>query len=504
MTIAFNRVRRGFYMDSAALMRLSQAIGEIPGVTQAALMIGSPSNKRLMADAGLLAELGELAGANDLVIAVNAESEAVGEAALAEAEALLDRPPASQGASQGAGGEYRPRGLAAALAMLEGANLALISVPGEFAAEEARKALRRDLHVMIFSDNVTLADERALKNEARERGLLLMGPDCGSAIISGAPLGFANAVPRGAIGIVAASGTGLQEVACLIARAGAGISHAIGVGGRDLSPEIGGQTTLAAIDALDDDPATAAIVIISKPPDGEVARRVLERVGRSRKPFTICFLGLETTALPANARAALTLRDAAELALGGAGAVPIVPGQRAAGAGGRRWIRGLYSGGTLCAEAQIVLRQAGERSFSNATIPGGETLPDGPGTAHNVAGHTLVDLGADEYTHGRPHAIIDPAMRLPHLAKALADPIAAAVLLDVVLGYGAHCDPAAAIVAAIAAAPRDRPAIIASVCGTADDPQIYAAQLAKLTGAGVLVASSNAAAAEHALALIRR
>jgi FdrA protein len=499
VTIALNRVRRGFYMDSAALMRLAQAIGELPGVVQAALMIGSPSNKRLMEDAGLLAELGELAGANDLVIAVCAEDEAAGGAALAEAEALLDRPHASQAAP----GEYRPRGLAAAVAMLEGANLALISVPGEFAAEEARKALRHDLHVMIFSDNVALADEKALKREARERGLLLMGPDCGSAIIAGAPLGFANAVPRGAIGIVAASGTGLQEVTCLIARAGAGISHAIGVGGRDLSPEIGGITTLAAIDALDDDLATEAIIIISKPPGGAVARRVLERVGRSRKPFTICVLGLELPgleagALPANARIAPTLRDAAALALGG-GAGSAETAQRPAPIAGRRWIRGLYSGGTLCAEAQIVLRQAGERSFSNAPIPGAEALPGGA-----VAGHSLVDLGADEYTRGRPHAIIDPSMRLPHLARALADPSAAAVLLDVVLGYGAHRDPAAAIVAALAAAPRDRPVIVASVCGTADDPQGYAAQVAKLTDAGVFVASSNAAAAEHALALIRR
>jgi FdrA protein len=499
--IALNRIRRAFYMDSAALMRLSQAIGERSGIVQAALMIGSPSNKRLMAGAGLLAELGELAGANDLVIAVSAEDEAVGEAALAEAEALLDRPPATEGTAGG----YRPRSLAAAIAMLEGANLALISVPGEFAAEEALKALRHGLHVMIFSDNVPLAEEKTLKGEARARGLLLMGPDCGSAIISGAPLGFANAVPRGAIGIIAASGTGLQEVACLIARAGAGISHAIGVGGRDLSPEIGGLTTLAAIDALDDDPATAAIVIISKPPGGEVARRVLERVGRSRKPFTICFLGLdflgpEAAALPANARAALTLRDAAELALGGGtGAGPVRPGQRATGAARRRWIRGLYSGGTLCAEAQIVLRQAGEHSFSNAPIPGGETLPDG-----DVAGHSLVDLGADEYTRGRPHAIIDPAMRLPHLTKALADPNAAAVLLDVVLGYGAHRDPAATIIAAIAAAPRDRPTVIASVCGTAGDPQIYAAQVARLVETGVVVAPSNAAAAEHAISLLRR
>jgi FdrA protein len=494
VTIALCRVRRGFYMDSAALMRLSQTIAALPGIAQAALMIGSPSNKHLMATAGLLGETAEGAGPNDLIIAVRAMNEAAGAAALAEAEALLDRP----GATTSEAGAYRPRSLAAALDVLPGANLALISVPGEFAAEEARKALRANLNVMVFSDNVPLADEKALKREARERGLLMMGPDCGTALIAGAPLGFANAVPRGDIGIVAASGTGLQEVACLIARAGSGISHAIGVGGRDLDAEIGGIASLMAIDALDADPATRAIIIVSKPPADAVARRVLERVGRSAKPFIICFLGFETSNLPRNARAAATLRDAAELALGArrkAASPPAYP----ALAPGRRWIRGLYSGGTLCAEAQIVLRRAGVPSHSNAPIPGGAALPSGA-----ADGHRLIDLGADEYTRGRPHAIIDPAMRRPHLTQALADPSAAVILLDVVLGYGAHHDPAAAIVEAMAGAPAERPIVIASLCGTDGDKQGYAAQRARLQNAGVAVAASNAEAAEQALAIVTR
>jgi FdrA protein len=495
VTLALCRVRRGFYMDSAALMRLSQTIAALPGIAQAALMIGSPSNKHLMAAAGLLGESAERAGSNDLIIAVRAMNEAAGEAALAEAEALLDRP----GATTGEAGAYRPRSLAAALDALPGANLALISVPGEFAAEEARKALKANLNVMVFSDNVPLADEKALKLEARERGLLMMGPDCGTALIAGAPLGFANAVPRGEIGIVAASGTGLQEVACLIARAGAGISHAIGVGGRDLDAEIGGIATLMAIDALDADPATRAIIIISKPPADAVAQRVLARVGRSAKPFTICFLGLDTITVPPNARAAATLRDAAAMALGGTRTTAAPAPVHVALAPGRRWIRGLYSGGTLCAEAQIVLRNAGVKSHSNAAIPGGLALPSG-----TVHGHSLIDLGADEYTRGRPHAIIDPAMRRPHLAHALADPSAAVVLLDIVLGYGAHHDPAAAIVETLAGAPAERPIVIASLCGTEGDKQGYVSQLARLQEAGVLVAASNAEATEQALAIVTR
>jgi FdrA protein len=498
MAISLDRVRRGFYMDSAALMRLAQTLSARPGVEQAAMMIGSHSNKRLMEEAGLLGASGRLAGANDLVVAVRAESEAAAVAALAEAEALLDRPNANPASA----GEYRPRSLDTACTMLPGANLALISVPGEFAAAEAMKALRRDLHVMVFSDNVPIAAEVALKEEATRRGLLMMGPDCGTAIIAGAPIGFANVVPRGTIGIVSASGTGLQEVACLIAHAGEGISHAIGVGGRDLSPAVGGLTTLAAIAALDDDAATRRIVLISKPPEPEVARRILDRVAQSDKDFVICFLGIDHLALPPNAQPAATLREAAVAAVGGhraAGSSGLADQARAAAAQlgpGRRWIRGLFSGGTLCAEAQVVLKAAGERSCSNAPIPGVAPLQ-----ATSVAGHSLIDLGADAYTVGRPHPMIEPAVRTPHLAAALADCAAAVVLVDVVLGYGGHPDPASAVAAVVERAPTNRPLVIASVTGTAEDPQGYDEQAAILRRAGIFVAASNADAAE--LAVVR-
>jgi FdrA protein len=491
VAVSLDRVRRGFYMDSAALMRLSQALSELPGSALAAFFIGAPRNTRLLADAGLLGAAGREAGADDLVIAVRAAGRAEAEAALALAEARLDQP-----AVRAAGiGEYRPRSLDAALRLLPGANIALVSVPGDFAAAEARKALRRGLHVMVFSDNVPLAEERALKEEAGRAGLLMMGPDCGSAIIAGAPLGFANALPRGSIGIIAASGTGLQEVACLVARGGEGISHAIGVGGRDLAPEIGGLTTLAAIAALDADPATRAVILVSKPPAPEVARAVLDRVAASAKPFVVCFLGVEAGELPANARAAATLRDAALLALGRDPAPPPTPVRPAAP--GQRWIRGLYSGGTLCAEAQVVLRRAGESCFSNAPIPGAALAPTGP-----APGHLLLDLGADEYTIGRPHAIIDPAMRLPHLAAALADPSVAVILLDIVLGYGAHRDPAGAVAGAVRAAGSDKP-VVAALCGTEQDPQGFAGQAAALRAAGIVLAGSNAEAAETALAMLR-
>ncbi len=499
--VVLNRVRRAFYLDSVALMRLARTIAALPGVATAALMIGTPSNKQIMADADLLAEEGRAATPNDLIVALRAAGREAGEAALGEADALLDRP-----ADRTAGGAaWRPKTLDAAVAALPGANLALVSVPGAFAATEARKALRAGLHVMIFSDNVAIEDECALKREAGERGLLLMGPDCGTALIGGVPLAFANEVPRGDIGIVAASGTGLQEVSCLIARAGKGVSHGIGVGGRDLGEAVGGAMTLAAIDALDADAETRRIVLVSKPPAPAVARRVLARVGDSAKPFTICFAGLDDFELPANARLAPTLGAAAEDAIGGS-AIGISPAveeaaKKAADTLGsdRRWINGLFTGGTLCAEAQIVLRKAGEEVCSNAPVPGAHPLGEGGAQTHQI-----VDLGADEYTVGRPHPMIDPAIRNERLTRVLAEPGVAVVLLDVVIGHGAHDDPAGAVVAALAGAATGGPVVVASVCGTEGDPQVYSAQVRVLADAGVIVAPSNAQAAEIALRISRR
>ncbi len=495
-----NRVRRNFYLDSVALMRLSQRAAALPGVETAALMIGSESNKRVMIEAGLLAEEGRSAGANDLIIAVRAQNVETGEAALGEAESYLN----SSSLRGGAAGEWSPKSLGTALGELPGASLAVISVPGEFAAEEARKALRRGLHVMIFSDNVTVADEISLKEEARECGLFLMGPDCGTAIIGGVPVGFANEVPRGGVGIVSASGTGLQEVSCLIARGGGGVSHGIGVGGRDLSEAVGGIMTLAAIDALDEDEGTDRIVLISKPPAPEIAARILERVGKSAKPFTICFLGLNELALPPNARLAPTLLTAAEDALGGPVAVSDAADKTAVDAAiglprERRLILGLFSGGTLCAEAQAVLCAAGESVHSNAPIPGASAVVEGE-ESHD---HILLDLGADEYTVGRPHPMLDPTVRNELMANSLAAPEVAVVLIDLVIGHGAHEDPAGSIADALAAVGSHTAWVVASVCGTEADPQVFSRQVEKLEEAGVIAASSNAQAAWLALQIAR-
>ena len=498
MTTLVNQVRRAFYRDSVALMRISRAIESLAGVEAAALMIGSVTNRKLMEDAGLLAADGKSAGANDLVLAVRADTPANAQAALAEAERLLEAPAASDKGTD----EWTPKSLDTALTRLPNANLVLVSVPGEFAAAEARRALNKGLHVMMFSDNVALDDEVALKREAQRLGLLMMGPDCGTAIIGGVPLAFANVIPRGDLGIVGASGTGMQEVSTLIARHGGGVSHAIGVGGRDLKEAVGGITTLMAIDALERDPGTRQIVLISKPPAAAVAKKVLERIGQARKPVSICFIGADDMPVPANAALFSDLRSCVEHALGGrrigwAGRTPDAKGLAARVARPRMRLQGLFSGGTLCAEAQVVLRRAGITVTSNVPIPGVAT----PATAPDA--HVVLDLGDDQYTVGRPHPMIDPSLRNQMLSAALRDGRTAVVLLDVVIGYGAHADPAGDLIAALPAAKEREALLIASVCGTEGDPQRYSRQVALLEEAGIIAAPSNAHAAELAVDVLR-
>lgn len=497
MSFVVNAVRKGAYFDSVALMRIAQQIRCLEAIEEAGLMIGTPANRAVLRDAGVLGAEGEAAGPGDIVIAIRGATQAAASEALATAIGLLDR---TRGAAADQEADsWRPRTLRRAVEALPEANLALISVPGDFAAAEAHKALQRGLDVMIFSDNVSLADEVALKEAAGARGRIVMGPDCGTAIIAGVPIAFANAVPRGDVGIVGASGTGIQEVSCLIAHLGRGISHALGTGGRDLKAEVGGRTTLAAIDLLDADPATRHIVLVSKPPAAAVARAVLARVARSPKACTICFLGADSLEMPANARQARTLTEAARMACGQtAGATTTVAPAHDTALRGPS-ILGLFAGGTLCMEAQLVLAGKGLAITSNVPIAQAEPMRNGGAAGH----HVLIDLGDDAYTRGRPHPMIEPAVREAPLRAAMGDAAVGIILIDVVLGFGAHPDPAGHLALVLASAPR-RPLVIASVTGTDADPQHRLRQVERLQAAGVLIAASNAQAAAWAGDLVMR
>ena len=378
-------------------------------------------------------------------------------------------------------------------------------MPGDYAAAEASKALHLGLNVMLFSDNVSLEDEIALKHHARERGLLVMGPDCGTAIVDGVPLGFANAVRRGSIGIVGASGTGTQQVTCLVHRLGAGISHAIGTGGRDLHKDVGGISMLQGLERLARDADTKVIVLVSKPPAADVARTVVKAARRAGKPVVLNFIGAPPDATGESLFVARTLEDAANAA------VLLSEGKRPSGRTGngtpapavrletdQRYIRGLFSGGTFCYEASSIITQA----WSNAPVDKARQLKN----VWKSQGTTLIDLGDDDFTRGRPHPMIDQRLRNDRMLEEAADPQVGVILLDVVLGYGAHPDPAAEIVPAILRAQRAAKgrtiAFVASVCGTDEDPQGLDKQEAALRDAGVLLETSNARAARLAAALV--
>jgi FdrA protein len=437
-------VRRGAYYDSVTLMLVSRAAaGEGEDI---AVGMATPLNLELLAGQGFTVEDG--LGPNDLVIAVRAADDEAIEAAVA----AVDRELSAKGAPSAAAERPAARSLAAAARRDDELSVAFLSIPGDHVAHEAAAALEAGLHVFCFSDGVRLDVEVALKRRALARGLLFMGADCGTAIIDGVALGFANAVERGPVGIVGASGTGTQEVCCLLDAAGIGVSHAIGVGGRDLSREVGGLMLRRGLELLAGDEETRAIVAVSKPPDPEVAAAIEEAADAVGKPVV---LGFELTLEEAAARAA-------EL-VGSSPGVFDEPLRRPPVAGE---VRGLYSGGTLCGEARRI-----------------------------IGAGRFVDFGADEYTEGRAHPMIDPSLRLEHLAAAAREPGVSVLLLDVVLGYGAHPDPAAELAAAIEGVEQH---VIVALCGAAGDPQGLDDQRAKLEAAGAVVTRSNAHAARLA------
>lgn len=501
MSAVVNEVRTGVYMDSVELMRIAAVLSQLDGVEDVSLMIGTRANKQILEDAGLLTSEGADAAPADLIIAVCATTSDGAREVLREATRAMDTP-TKRSNGTGSGGVPIAADPMSAIRNAPQSNLALISVPGEFAAREAHRALRQGLNVMLFSDNVPLADEIALKQSASREGLIVMGPDCGTALISGVPLGFSNAVPRGEVGIVAASGTGLQEFSVILARAGVGVSHGLGVGGRDLSESVGAMSTLQAIDWLESDAHTKIVVVVSKPPAPAVAQRVLQRLAQCVKPAFACFVGnqpMATEASPAVPVDATVLESALRVLA----ECNVTPSPREGetarttpGNGGT--ILGLFSGGTLCAEAQTVLREAGLQVHSNAPVPG--VL----GVEGDSAGvHLVLDLGADEFTRGRPHPMIAPELRTERIAEALQDPGVGVLLLDVVLGYGAHENPAGAVCDALRVHRlAGRPVVVASVCGVPGDPQGFEQQCDALRHAGVQLADSTAQAARIALSAV--
>ncbi len=505
-------IRKGQYYDSVFLMRIAKTLNDEPGITQSAVVMATEPNKDLLAEIGIAGTAIHEATSNDLVVALIADDAAQVERYLSTIDERLQ-------SSSIAKKSTHYRSIDEAAISNPDANLVVISVPGPYAAREARKALEQGKHVFLFSDNVSIEQEVELKQLARERGRLVMGPDCGTSIIAGVGIGFANRVRRGPIGVVGASGTGIQEFTSLVHQAGSGISHAIGTGSHDLSDVVGGTTTLMGIDALETDPMTQVIAIVSKPAGNETLGRLMERIKVCKKPVIGCFLGLgdRLQGLGVHFHQATSIDEAVGLALHSvnlkdplaeSGQDPFqhekVGQEVAKWQSGQRYMRGLFAGGTFCYQTQQVLRDAGVPAYSNAPLDKRYRL-ENPEVSLE---HSVVDLGDDHFTQGKPHPMIDATQRRKRILAEAADPEVAIILLDFILGSISSPDPVGDLMDAIREA-REKTnrrggclTVVASICGTDQDPQGLEHQKMLLEQAGVLVFPSNFQAAHFCAKLL--
>jgi len=498
MIVSKVEIRSGAYYDSVILMQLQRELAALPEVIDAGVVMGTEANKNILDQNNMLLPEGQAAGPEDLLIVVQAQSEADALDALRQVDELLTR------RRQVADHEYRPKSIETAAKMATDAHWALISVPGRYAADVTRKVLDLEKNVFLYSDNVTLEDEIAIKQAASEKGLVVMGPDCGTAIVNGVGLGFANQVRRGPIGLVAASGTGLQAVSVRIHQLGSGITHAIGTGGRDLSDAVGAITAYQGLDLLRRDPDTQVIVLISKPPSATVAEKLLQAARLSGKAVVVDFIGYASpTRQVENVFYAASFDEAAELAVElGSASADVAPSAEidvSSYSSTQRYLRGLFSGGTLAYETLLILQAYIPGVYSNVPLKEEFRLPD----ALVSQEHTIVDLGEDEFTVGRLHPMMDNDLRIRRLEQESSDPEVAVVLLDVVLGHGAHPDPASEIAPVIQSViSRAQEAgrqleVLAVVVGTDEDPQGLDMQVSQLEEAGAKVWTSNEAAARY-------
>lgn len=511
-----NLIIENRFYDSVFLMQIASKVQQLCGIESISVLMGTESNKGVMRETEILTGEGEKANPNDLVIAVKASTKELIDSAFNKVQELLS----ARETRKESTGELPPRTLAAALEKHPEANIAFFSLPGPFVRYEAQKALEKGLSLMIFSDNVAIEDEVELKKLARDKGLLVMGPDCGTAIIGGKAMGFANVVKSGPVGIVGASGTGIQEISVLLSAQGVGISHAIGIGSNDLSKDVQGISMLTGMSILSNDPGTEIIILISKPPDLSVAEKIIAEAKKIKKPVIINFLSAEPIVIKEKGlESASTLEEAIykTLAIVKKGHyTPRIFDQEISAVmdkarkawepldKSQRYIRGLYSGGTLCEEALIILHNLIGDVHSNTKVYPGLRLKN----ARISQQHSLVDIGDDEFTRGTPHPMIDYNVRKERMIKEAHDEEVAVFLFDVVLGYGSHPDPASELVPAISKIRQTekgrRIAFVATIIGTEDDPQNIGAQTRRLEDAGVVVFPSNAQAARFAALVATR
>lgn len=515
--VVFNKINENAYYDSVTLMVISSKISVVEGVNQAAVMMGTDHNKEIMKNSNILNEEGEKATASDMIIGLEATDESV----IQEVLSVVDKELQSK-TTDDEDVKTKFKTIDAAAKRISDLNLAVISVPGKYAKNEAMKALNNNLNVLLFSDNVSVEEEVELKEKAIEKGLLMMGPDCGTAILNGVALGFANKVSKGKIGIVGASGTGIQEVTTLIDKNDSGITQALGTGGRDLKEAVGGKMMLMELEALKMDKDTEVILIVSKPPSEKIMKKIIQAVKNIEKPVVTCFLGGDPSLVEESGALAMeTLEDAAHAAVDLANGKEVekinftlsedkvksyVREEKGKLKESQKYIRGLFSGGTLCYESILILKEKGVTTYSNVALEEKYQLENPDVSQKN----TLLDMGEDYFTDGLPHPMLDTRLRVARIKEEAKDKDVAVLLLDLVLGYGVHDDPAGDIAPAVREAKETAAqdgrylSVVASICGTDKDPQNFSEQEEKLKEVGIIVMPSNAQATRMASLILER
>lgn len=505
-------IKNGVYFDSVTLMIVSKDLNKIDGVSDSSVVMGTNENKSILKMADLYIDMFNDADDTDMLISIDAENDK----AFQEAVNFIEKELETIRNSSDETSDFAPKSFESALKSLPDANLSLISVAGKYAVAEVNKALNANLNVMLFSDNISVEDELAMKQKAVEKALLMMGPDCGTAIINEIPLAFANVVNKGNIGMVAASGTGLQEVSCIISNLGGGISQAIGTGGRDVKKEIGGIMFIEALKALEKDEQTKVITLVSKPPHPEVLEKIASEIKKLSKPVVAIFIGADEKTISASgAIPAVNLEQAAVISVALSKNKDYKEALKELDARQEKnkniakelaknnkgkYIRGLYSGGTLCDEAQLLFKDTLGFTYSNTPLNDDYQLSD----IWKSQEHTIIDLGEDEFTAGRPHPMIDFSLRNRRVVDEAKDSETAVILLDVVLGYGSNLSPEEELAPNFEEAKKINPnvAIICSVTGTDKDPQNRAKVKQILEKAGAVVMNTNVEAVELAESVI--
>lgn len=505
----FVKILENSYFDSVTLMSLAAKIKKEMQAKEVVVLMATDMNKELIRKVGLGNEKTDACNQNDCMIGVECEN---------DAEEVVDT--IIQRLNEGNKSKQSKKEMAyhtqEELYKEFDANMVVISVPGAYAAHEARIALRNNKHVMMFSDNVSIEDERSLKEEAVKKGLLLMGPDCGTTIVNGVGLCFANHVRKGDIGIVGASGTGLQEVTVIIDKLGGGISQAIGVGGRDLHKEINGLMTLQVLKALNDDENTKVIMVVSKPPEASVEEKVIQTALTLKKPVVLCFIDGNHSGTQENVYFCSELAQAAKIAVEldktangisldlEEGIETVLNEHKSKLSSTQKYLRALYCGGTLCAETLSVAHQKLHEIKSNLSKSAEEKLNNPDISEKN----TIIDMGDDYFTNGKPHPMIEPSIRLDRILQEAKDEETAVILLDFELGYGSHEDPIGISIDAIVEASQIAEkqgrhlVFIAYICGTDKDKQNMKESINLLRRHDVIVTNTNEQAAKLAVRII--